>query len=222
MPGGVPPWHGNVPPHAAPLKRFGKYVKKVGIAFPKTKINMFSRIFGLLLFILLSPFFLIVSLVIYIDDGFPALYKQKRIGLQNSKFWFYKFRSMKKNIPDVPTHLIKDPQQFYIRSGPFIRKFSIDELPQLINIIKGDMVFVGPRPALHNQEDLIELRNRVGVHELMPGVTGWAQVNGRDELSINVKVQFDEYYLRNRSWFLDLKIVFLTLLRVLGMKGVSH
>ena len=183
---------------------------------------MISRIIGLFLFILLSPFFLIVSLVIYIDDGFPALYKQKRIGLQNSKFWFYKFRSMKKNIPDVPTHLVKDPQQFYTRSGPFIRKLSIDELPQLINIIKGDMVFVGPRPALHNQEDLVELRTRVGVHELMPGVTGWAQVNGRDELSIPVKVQFDEYYLKNRSWFLDLKIVFLTLLRVLGMKGVSH
>ena len=183
---------------------------------------MINRIIGLFLFILLSPFFLIVSLVIYIDDGFPALYKQKRIGLQNSKFWFYKFRSMKKGIPEIPTHLVKDSQQFYTRSGPFIRKLSIDELPQLINIIKGNMVFVGPRPALHNQDDLVDLRTRIGIHELMPGMTGWAQVNGRDELSIPVKVQFDEYYLRNRSWFLDLKIVFLTLLRVLGMKGVSH
>ena len=98
----------------------------------------------------------------------------------------------------------------------------MDELPQLINIIKGEMVFVGPRPALHNQDDLIELRTQAGIHKLMPGVTGWAQINGRDELSIPVKVQFDEYYLKNRSWFLDLKIVFLTLLRVLGMKGVSH
>jgi O-antigen biosynthesis protein WbqP len=129
---------------------------------------------------------------------------------------------MKKGIPEIPTHLVKDPQHFYTRSGPFIRKLSIDELPQLINIIKGNMVFVGPRPALHNQNDLTELRTRVDVHKLMPGVTGWAQVNGRDELSIPVKVQFDEYYLKNRSWLLDLKIVFLTLLRVLGMKGVSH
>ena len=183
---------------------------------------MISKIIGLLLFILLSPFFLIVSLIIYIDDGFPALYRQKRIGVNNSKFKVYKFRTMKKGIPEIPTHLVKDPQQFYTRSGPFIRKLSIDELPQLINIIKGDMVFVGPRPALHNQDDLVELRTRVGVHELLPGITGWAQVNGRDELSIPVKVQFDEYYLKNRSWSLDLKIAFLTLLRVLEMKGVLH
>ena len=183
---------------------------------------MISRIISLILLILLSPILLIVSLIIYIDDGFPALYKQKRIGVNNSKFWVYKFRSMKKNIPDIPTHLVENPQSLYTRSGPWLRKFSIDEFPQLINIIKGDMVFVGPRPALHNQDDLVELRTRVGVHKLMPGVTGWAQVNGRDELSIPEKVKFDEYYLRNRSWFLDLKIVFLTLLKVLGMKGVSH
>ena len=183
---------------------------------------MSNRIIGILLFILLSPFFLIVSLIIYIDDGFPVLYRQKRIGIQNSKFVVYKFRTMKKGIPDIPTHLVKDPQQFYTRSGPFLRKFSIDELPQLINIIKGDIVFVGPRPALHNQDDLVELRTKVGIHELMPGVTGWAQVNGRDELNIPVKVQFDEYYLKNRSWLLDLKVVFLTILKVLGMKGVSH
>jgi len=183
---------------------------------------MISRIIGLFLFILLSPFFLIVALIIFIDDGFPVLYKQKRIGKNNANFTVFKFRTMKKDIPEIPTHLVKDPQQFYTRSGPFIRKLSIDELPQLINIIKGDMVFVGPRPALHNQDDLTELRTRVDVHKLMPGVTGWAQVNGRDELSIPLKVQFDEYYLNNRSWLLDLKIVFLTLLRVLGMKGVSH
>ena len=183
---------------------------------------MINRIIGFLLFILLSPFFLIVALIIFIDDGFPALYKQKRIGKNNANFTVFKFRTMKKGIPEIPTHLVKDPQHFYTRSGPFIRKLSIDELPQLINIIKGNMVFVGPRPALHNQNDLTELRTRVDVHKLMPGVTGWAQVNGRDELSIPVKVQFDEYYLKNRSWLLDLKIVFLTLLRVLGMKGVSH
>jgi O-antigen biosynthesis protein WbqP len=181
-----------------------------------------TKIVSILLLICLFPIFVIVALAIIIDDGFPILFRQKRVGQNNAHFWIYKFRTMKKDIPEIPTHLVKDPQQFYTRSGPFIRKLSIDELPQLINIIKGDMVFVGPRPALHNQDDLVELRTRVGVNELMPGVTGWAQVNGRDELSIPLKVQFDEYYLKNRSWFLDLKIVFLTLLRVLGMKGVSH
>jgi len=181
-----------------------------------------SKIFSLFLLICLSPILFIVAIAIMIDDGFPILFRQKRVGQNNAHFWIYKFRTMKKDIPEIPTHLVKDPQQFYTRSGPFIRKLSIDELPQLINIIKGDMVFVGPRPALHNQDDLVELRTRVGVNELMPGVTGWAQVNGRDELSIPLKVQFDEYYLKNRSWLLDLKIVFLTLLRVLGMKGVSH
>ena len=183
---------------------------------------MINRIIGFLLFILLSPFFLIVALIIFIDDGLPAFYKQKRIGKNNAKFTVFKFRTMKKDIPEIPTHLVKDPQQFYTRSGPFIRKLSIDELPQLINIIKGDMVFVGPRPALHNQSDLVELRTRGGIHELMPGVTGWAQVNGRDELSIPEKVQFDEYYLKNKSWLFDIKIVFITLLKVIGMQNVSH
>ena len=181
-----------------------------------------TKIVSILLLICLFPIFVIVALAIIIDDGFPILFRQKRVGQNNAHFWIYKFRTMKKDIPEIPTHLVKDPQQFYTRSGPFIRKLSIDELPQLINIIKGDMIFVGPRPALHNQDDLVELRTRAGIHELMPGVTGWAQVNGRDELSIPVKVQFDEYYLKNRSWFLDLKIVFLTLLKVLGMKGVLH
>ena len=183
---------------------------------------MINRIIGLLLFIMLSPFFLIVSLIIYIDDGFSVLYKQKRIGIHNSKFKVYKFRTMKKGIPDIPTHLVKDPQSLYTKSGPWLRKFSLDELPQLINIIKGDMIFVGPRPALHNQDDLVQLRTKLGVHKLMPGLTGWAQVNGRDELSIPIKVKFDEYYLKNRSWLFDMKIIFLTILKVLGMKDVSH
>ena len=183
---------------------------------------MISRIIGLILFILLSPIFLIVSLIIYIDDGFPALYKQKRIGINNSRFWVYKFRSMKKNIPDIPTHLVENPASLYTHTGPFLRKFSIDELPQLINLIKGEMVFIGPRPALHNQSDLVALRTKVGVHELMPGVTGWAQVNGRDELSIAVKVQFDEYYLKNQSLWLNIKILFKTVIKVFKMEGVSH
>ena len=185
-------------------------------------LTMISRLISFLILILLSPLFLIVTLIIMIDNGFPVFFFQKRIGINNSIFWVYKFRSMKQYIPDIPTHLVENPELLYTRCGSLFRKFSIDELPQLINIINGEMVFVGPRPALHNQNDLVDLRTKVGAHILMPGVTGWAQVNGRDELSIPVKVQFDEYYLRNRSRFLDLKIIFLTLLRVLGMKGVSH
>ena len=165
---------------------------------------------------------MIVALIIYIDDGFPALYRQRRFGINNLKFEVFKFRTMKKGIPEIPTHLVKDPQQLYTRSGPFLRKLSIDELPQLINIIKGDMIFIGPRPALHNQSDLVALRTKVGVHELMPGVTGWAQVNGRDELSIAVKVQFDEYYLKNQSLWLNIKILFKTVIKVFKMEGVSH
>ena len=171
---------------------------------------------------MLSPFLLIISLIIYIDDGFPVFFRQKRVGINNAMFWLYKFRTMKKDTPDIPTHLVKNPEFLYIRFGSLLRKFSIDELPQLINIIKGEMVFVGPRPALHNQDNLVELRTRVGVNKLMPGVTGWAQVNGRDELSIPEKVQFDEYYLKNKSWLFDIKIVFITLLKVIGMQNVSH
>ena len=156
-----------------------------------------------------------------IDDGFPIFFRQKRIGINNSKFTVFKFRTMKKGIPEIPTHLVNDPQRFYTRSGPLLRKLSIDELPQLINIIKGDMVFVGPRPALHNQDDLVELRTRVGIHELMPGVTGWAQVNGRDELSIPDKVKMDKYYLKNRNAMLDIKILFLTILKVFKSEGVN-
>ena len=157
-----------------------------------------------------------------IDDGFPIFFRQKRIGVNNSKFTVFKFRTMKKGIPEIPTHLVKDPQQFSTRCGPFIRQLSIDELPQLINIIKGEMVFVGPRPALHNQDDLVELRTRVGVLELMPGVTGWAQVNGRDELSIKNKVKMDKYYLKNKSFWLDIKILFMTTIRLLLPKDISH
>lgn len=157
-----------------------------------------------------------------IDDGFPIFFRQKRKGINNTQFWIYKFRTMKKGIPEIPTHLVKDPQNFYTCSGPFLRNLSIDELPQLINIIKGNMVFVGPRPALHNQYDLVELRTRVGIHELMPGITGWAQVNGRDELSIKNKVIMDKYYLKNKSFWLDIKILFMTAIQLIPSKGISH
>ena len=172
------------------------------------------KLISIVLLIILSPLFFLISLIILLDTGFPICFKQKRIGINNSEFLVYKFRTMKKDIPEIPTHLVKDPQQFYTRSGPFIRKLSIDELPQLINIIKGEMVFVGPRPALHNQDNLVELRTRVGVNKLMPGVTGWAQVNGwRGNTSLEKRVEFDLYYIENWSILFDLKILWLTIWR---------
>ena len=128
---------------------------------------------------------------------------------------------MKKDTPDIATHLVNDSDSLYTAIGPFLRKFSFDELPQLINILKGDMIFIGPRPALYNQDDLVELRTQVGVHRLVPGVTGWAQVNGRDELSIPDKVKMDEYYLNNQSVLLDLKIIWLTVLKVFRAEGIK-
>ena len=183
---------------------------------------MISRVIGLILLVLLSPIFLIVSLIILFDDGRPILYMQKRPGKNNQIFNFYKFRTMRKETPEIATHLLQDPDSYLLHFGKLIRKLSLDELPNLINVIKGEMVFVGPRPALHNQADLIALRTNLGIHKLMPGITGWAQVNGRDDLSIPKKVEYDKYYLNNKSWFLDIKILFLTILRVFTRKGVLH
>ena len=183
---------------------------------------MVSKLFSLILLICLSPILLIFAIAIMIDDGFPILFRQKRVGQNNAHFWIYKFRTMKKDAPDIATHLVKDGTSLYTSIGPFLRKFSFDELPQLFNILKGDMNFIGPRPALHNQGDLIELRTQTGVHTLMPGVSGWAQVNGRDELSIPDKVKMDEYYLKNKSLWLDIKILFMTVFKVFKTENVSH
>jgi len=180
------------------------------------------KLFSLILIICLSPLLALVAIAIIIDDGFPIIFKQKRVGLNNVYFWIYKFRTMKKDTLDIPTHLVKNGKSLYIAIGLFLRKYSIDELPQLINIIKGDMTFIGPRPALYNQDDLIALRTQAGVHSLLPGVTGWAQVNGRDELSISDKVKMDEYYLKNKSLWLDVKILYMTVFKVFKMEGVSH
>ena len=183
---------------------------------------MINRLFGLILLVLLSPIFLIVSLIILYDDGRPILYRQKRPGKNNQIFNFYKFRTMRKDTPEIATHLLQNPDSYMLHFGKLIRKLSLDELPNLINVIKGEMVFVGPRPALHNQADLIALRTNLGVHKLIPGITGWAQINGRDELSIEDKVKLEEYYLNNRSFLLDVKIILLTVFKVLGMKGIAH
>lgn len=181
-----------------------------------------TKIVSIILLICLSPIFVIVALAIIIDDGFPILFRQKRAGQNNTHFWIYKFRTMKKDAPDIATHLVKDGNSLYTSIGPYLRKFSFDELPQLFNILKGDMVFIGPRPALHNQEDLIELRSEKGIHKMKPGVTGWAQVNGRDDISIPDKVDLDEYYLNNKSFWLNMKILFMTVAQMLMPKGVSH
>ncbi len=183
---------------------------------------MFNKIFALFFIILLFPIFLIVAIAIFIDDGFPILFTQKRVGINYTFFNIYKFRSMKKDTPNVATHLLVNPDQYLLKIGKFIRKTSIDELPNLINIIKGDMVFVGPRPALFNQDDLMELRVATGVSKLKPGITGWAQINGRDDISITKKVQLEQEYLYRKSILLDIEIIIKTFTNVLFSKGVSH
>jgi O-antigen biosynthesis protein WbqP len=163
-----------------------------------------------------------VTLAVKLTSRGPALYWSDRVGRNNRIFKMPKFRSMRIDTPAVATHLLENPDQWLTPIGSFLRKSSLDELPQLWSILKGDMSFVGPRPALFNQDDLITLRTRQGVHELMPGLTGWAQVNGRDELPITQKVQFDVEYLQQRSLVFDLKILWLTALKVLIRDGVSH
>lgn len=183
---------------------------------------MLNRIFALFLLVLLAPFFLIVAILILVEDGFPVFFKQKRVGINYSFFNIYKFRSMKKNTPNVATHLLTNPGQYLLKIGKFIRKTSLDELPNLINILKGEMVFVGPRPALYNQDDLMALRISAGVDKLKPGITGWAQINGRDEISIEAKVALEKEYLSKKSFYCDLSIIVKTFTNVLFSKGVSH
>ena len=165
---------------------------------------------------------LIVAIAVRLTSPGPALYWSDRVGRHNRIFKMPKFRSMRIDTPAVATHLLQNPDQWLTPIGSFLRKSSLDELPQLWSILKGDMSFVGPRPALFNQEDLIALRTEKGVHELVPGLTGWAQVNGRDELPIPQKVELDEEYLQRRSLLFDLKVLWMTALKVLARDGVSH
>lgn len=183
---------------------------------------MITRFLAFFLIIFLTPIFIFLAIIIIIEDGFPVFFNQKRIGVNYSFFHIYKFRSMKKNTPNVATHLLVNPEQYLLKIGKFIRKTSLDELPNLINIIKGEMVFVGPRPALYNQDDLMTLRIATGVDKLKPGITGWAQINGRDDISIERKVQLEQEYLHTRSIILDIEIIIKTFTNVLFSKGVSH
>lgn len=185
-----------------------------------------KRLFDLALALLAALFLaipvLLVALLVRMTSPGPALYWSDRVGRDNKIFKMPKFRSMQINTPAVATHLLKNPDTYLTPIGSFLRKSSLDELPQLWSILIGDMSFVGPRPALFNQHDLIELRTRNGVHALLPGLTGWAQINGRDELPIPQKVALDIEYLHKKTFFLDLKIIALTGLKVIRRDNVTH
>lgn len=172
--------------------------------------------------IVLSPILVGLALAVRIGDAGPSLHWSKRVGRGNAIFLMPKFRSMRTGAPNVATHLFDDPAAWVTTLGRFMRRTSLDELPQLWSVLVGDMSLVGPRPALFNQDDLIALRTEAGVHLLRPGVTGWAQINGRDEIPIPQKVELDAEYLRRRSMVFDLKIIALTLAGAIGGRGVSH
>lgn len=184
--------------------------------------RLFDFTMSLFLLIISSIPMLIIALLVKLTSRGPVLHWSDRVGLNNAIFKMPKFRTMKIDTPPVATHLLENPDQFLTKAGKFLRKTSLDELPQLYSILKGDMSFVGPRPALFNQHDLIDLRTMKGVHKLTPGLTGWAQINGRDDIPIPVKVEFDEYYMKRRSFFFDIKILWLTIFKVAGSAGIKH
>lgn len=188
----------------------------------KSMKRTFDILFGSVLALALLAPIVIVAMLVRLTSPGPVLYWSDRVGRGNAIFRMPKFRSMRTGTPALATHLLNDPASYLTPIGAFLRKTSLDELPQLWSILKGDMSFVGPRPALFNQEDLIALRTAAGVDELVPGLTGWAQVNGRDELPIPDKVRLDVEYLRRRSIGFDLWILWLTLVKVLRREGVSH
>nr|WP_278678987.1 sugar transferase [Clostridium paraputrificum] len=182
----------------------------------------FDFIISLLAIICLSPIIIIVSLIIKFTSDGPILFKQRRIGKDNKEFNIYKFRTMRVDTPNIATHLLENPEQYITVIGKFMRKTSLDELPQLFNILKGEMSIVGPRPALYNQLDLRDMRTEVGVHKLVPGLTGWAQINGRDEIPLDIKVGLDKEYLDKKSFWFDIKIIFLTAIKVVKTDGVQE
>jgi O-antigen biosynthesis protein WbqP len=184
--------------------------------------RIFDITCALLAFIVFVIPMLVVALLVSLTSRGPILYWSNRVGRNNEIFKMPKFRTMRIDTPAVATHLLDNPDRWLTPVGKFLRKSSLDELPQLWSILSGDMSIVGPRPALFNQDDLVALRTAKGVQVLTPGLTGWAQINGRDELPIPVKVEFDEYYLKHRSFLLDLKIIFLTVVKVLRRDGVTH
>lgn len=187
---------------------------------------MVKRVFDLVLAIVVLPLLglpmLLIALAVKLTSKGPALYWSDRVGRDNKIFRMPKFRSMRTDAPEVATHLLSDSGAYLTSIGPFLRKTSLDEVPQIYCILRGDLSFVGPRPALYNQDDLVALRTVHGVHELTPGLTGWAQVNGRDDLPIPVKVEYDCEYLRKRTLLFDMRILFRTIVQVLRGQGVAH
>jgi len=184
--------------------------------------RMFDLLLALAAAVVLAVPVLLVALLVRLTSPGPALYWSDRVGRHNRIFKMPKFRSMRVGTPAVATHLLADPNAYLTPIGSFLRKSSLDELPQLWSILAGDMSFVGPRPALFNQHDLVELRTRGGVHELVPGLTGWAQINGRDELPIPDKVRLDVEYLQRQSLGLDIRILWLTFVKVIRRDGITH
>lgn len=197
----------------------GKLVSGKGNKIMKRVLDILLALTLLLCFILPMA---LIALVIKLTSSGPVFHVSDRVGRDNTIFRMVKFRTMRVDTPQVATHLMTDPSRHLTPVGGFLRKTSLDELPQLINVLTGDMSFVGPRPALFNQDDLVALRTEKGVHRLVPGITGWAQTHGRDELPIPVKVEFDAYYLKKKSVLLDFKILCLTLFKVLSKDGVAH
>ena len=183
--------------------------------------NVIDRVLALVGLIVLSPVFFVIVIAIKFDSRGPILFKQKRVGIHKSHFNILKFRTMRTDTPkDIPTHMLKNPQQYITKVGSFLRRTSLDELPQIINILKGDMAIVGPRPALWNQYDLITERDKYGANDVLPGLTGWAQINGRDELPIDIKARLDGEYVRRMGLLMDLKCIFRTVASVAKQEGV--
>lgn len=184
--------------------------------------RLFDLVMGIAALLVLAVPLALIALAVKLTSPGPVFYWSDRVGIHNTIFRMPKFRSMRIDTPEVATHLLKDPDHWLTPIGSFLRKTSLDELPQLYSILKGDMSFVGPRPALFNQDDLIALRTQAGVDALVPGLTGWAQINGRDDLPIPVKVEFDAEYLKKRSFWFDMKIIWLTFIKVIRRDNVDH
>jgi len=188
--------------------------------------NKSKRVFDLIFLLITLPVTLLIILLILLiyllSNNQKIIHKSKRVGINNKIFLMYKFRTMKTRTPQVATHLLKKPDLYITSIGYWLRRSSLDEAPQIINVLKGDMSMIGPRPALYNQHNLIKLRNKFKIQRIYPGITGWAQINGRDNLSISHKVKLDNYYKRNKSLYLDLKILFFTIINVIFSKGLRH
>lgn len=189
-------------------------------------LKFYKRIIDIILsaisLLILAPLFILIIVLIEVEKIGPSIYKSQRVGMFSRNFNMYKFRTMRMNAPEVASDLLEDPEKYITRIGRILRKASLDELPQLVNILQGSMSIVGPRPALYNQHDLIKLRKDCGVDNLKPGLTGLAQIYGRDELNSENKCKFDKAYLENISFYLDLKIIILTIIKVVKGSGVSH